>query len=93
MKKIIAVFVGLIFICLMCACGNMAVIDPGNYEYERIHIDTHHYSGCLTVEKWYDNNSGIEVKTKEFGNIFVSEGCYSLVEDECPFCNNSNEKG
>lgn len=91
MKKIIAVFVGLIFICLMCACGNKAMIDPGNYTFTKIHIDTYHYSGCLTVEKWHDNDTGVEVKTKEVGSIYLSEGCYSLIEGECPFCDNSTE--
>ena len=66
-------------------------LGPGNYTFKKIHIDTHHYSGCLTVEKWYENDSGIEVKTKEAGALFLSEGQYALIEDECPFCNANND--
>ena len=33
-------------------------------------------------------DSGIEVKTKEFGAMFFSEGTYVMIEDaaDCPFC-------
>lgn len=41
---------------------------------------------CLTVEKWYDDDEGIEVKTKECGQLFCSEGTYILFEDKCPIC-------
>ncbi len=58
----------------------------GNFNFRRIHVDTYHYSGCLTVEKWYDATNGIEVKTKEAGSMYLAEGMYMLIEDECPFC-------
>ncbi len=85
MKKIIAI----IILCslILCSCGNMS-IGIGNYNFKKVHVDTHHYSGCLTLEKWYEEESraGVEVKTEEAGAIFLSEGTYSLVADECPFC-------
>ena len=85
MKKIIAILmiVGLLFV--LCGCGNQS-LGFGNLVFRKIHIDTHHYSGCLTVEKWHDNETGIEVKTREAGSLYLSEGTYFLVEDVCPFC-------
>ena len=81
-KKIIAfIFV----LCPLTGCGNMSV-GLGNFEFEKIHVDTHNYSGCFTIEKWYDGGSGIEVRTKESGSMFLAEGMYVLIEDECPFC-------
>ena len=74
---------------LLTGCGNMS-LGWGNFTYEKIHVDTHNYSGCFTVEKWYDNSTGIEVKTKEAGSLYFAEGMYMLVEDECPFCANNN---
>lgn len=41
---------------------------------------------CLTVESWHDNTTGIEIKTKECGSMFLSEGTYILLEDTCLFC-------
>ena len=91
MKKLIALIVLIIVMVLcFCGCGNMSM-GLGNYEYNKVHIDTYHYSGCLEVEKWYDNSTGIEVKTKDGEGIFLSEGTYILIEDECPFCENSIE--
>ena len=87
MKKIIAIIMVVVVLAAMFAgCGNMAV-GFGNYNFRKIHVDTHHYSGCFTVDNWHDNDSGIEVKTKEAGSMYLAEGMYVLIEDECPFCN------
>jgi hypothetical protein len=76
MKKIIGVLlIAVMTVTMLIGCGNMS-LGIGNYEFQRIHIDTYHYSGCLEVDKWYDNTTGIEVKTKEFGAIYLSEGQY-----------------
>ena len=85
MKKAIICIMLLTLIATMCGCGNMS-LGLGNFEYEKVHIDTHNYSGCLEVEKWYENGTGIEVKTEEVGSLFLSEGTYFLIADECPFC-------
>ena len=90
MKKIVAVvLVVTTMVVALCGCGNMS-IGIGNYTYEKVHVDTHHYSGCFTIEKWYDSETGIEVKTKEYGSFFLSEGSYVLLggDEGCPFCNN-----
>jgi hypothetical protein len=86
MKKIIIVCLIAVMIMSLCAC-NMA-LGFGNYSFKHIYIDTYHHDGCYTVESWHDNETGIEVRTKEIGSIYCSEGTYVLIEDEdaCPFC-------
>lgn len=90
MKKIIVIM--LIIAVLLVGCGNMS-LGLGNFTYKKVHVDTHHYSGCLTIEKWYESGSGIEVLTEEAGSIFLSEGVYILLEGEkvCPLCPKSEE--
>ncbi len=83
MKKMIVLF--LLLAALLTGCGNEA-LGFGNYSFKKIHVDTPHYSGCFTVEKWHDNSTGIEVKTKEAGSMYFSEGTYVLIEEDCPFC-------
>lgn len=86
-KKILCVImIGLIVMTLFTGCGNMS-LSTGNYNFEKVHIDTYHYSGCVEVKKWYDTSTGLEIKTEDYGNIFLSEGsCYVMVEDKCPIC-------
>ncbi len=91
MKKAIIGLMGLILIVLLSGC-NMSM-GVGNYTFNKVHIDTYNYSGCFTVEKWHNDDTGIEVKTKEAGTIFLSEGTYFLIEDDCPFCNHAIKKG
>ena len=84
MKKSILIIMSATML-MLAGCGNMAW-GIGNFKFRKIHIDTHNYNGCFTVEKWLDSTTGIEVKTKEAGSLFVSEGMYVLIEDKCPFC-------
>ena len=86
-KTIIAALAAILAITLS-GC-NMS-FGVGNYNFRKIHIDTHNYSGCFTIEKWYNDASGIEVKTKEAGFMYFAEGMYMLIEDECPFCKEDN---
>ena len=86
MKKImVIIMVTAILALTLVGCGNMSM-GFGNFTFRKIHVDTYNYSGCFTVEKWYDNSSGIEVKTREAGYMYLAEGMYMLIEDECPFC-------
>ena len=85
MKKIIAILMICGLMIAMCGCGNMSV-GLGSYTYKKVHINTLNYSGCLELEKWYDNDRGIEVKTKEVGSLFLSEGTYILIGEKCPIC-------
>lgn len=89
--RVIAIIVLIIIIVVcFCSCGNMS-LGLGNYEFKKVHVDTYHYSGCFEVEKWYDVSTGIEVRTESGESLFLSEGTYMLVEDECPFCEVQNE--
>ena len=74
-------------VTMLTGCGNMS-LGLGNYTYRKVHVNTYHDSECFTINKWYDNERGIEVNTKEIGSMFLSEGTYLLIEDECPFCDN-----
>jgi hypothetical protein len=87
MKKFIVMIIGVVVMAAMLSGCNKA-IGPGNYSFKKVHIDTPHYSGCLTIEKWHDDERGIEVKTKEAGAIFLSEGTYILLDGDkgCPLC-------
>ncbi len=86
MKKIIVMIMVVAMLAVMLTgCGNMSM-GFGNFTFRKIHVDTHNFNGCFAVEKWYDNASGIEVKTKEVGYMYLAEGMYMLIEDECPFC-------
>jgi hypothetical protein len=93
MKKILTIIMSIILLILVfTGCGNMS-LGLGNFNYEKIHIDTYHYSGCFTIVKWYDGDAGIEVLTEEVGSIFLSEGTYMLLEGhkDCPFCEAKNK--
>ena len=85
MKKIIAIVV-LAAMCLVMMTGCNMSLGMGNCSFKKVHVDTYHYSGCFTIKKWHDNDSGIEVNTEEAGSIFLSEGTYMMIEDDCPFC-------
>jgi hypothetical protein len=82
-KAIIAALAAVLAITLS-GC-NMS-FGLGNYNFRKIHIDTQNCSGCFTIEKWYNCESGIDVKTEEAGYMHFAEGMYILIEDECPFC-------
>ena len=87
MKKILIVFLTVAICLAFTSCGNMSM-GPGNYTFKKVHVDTYHNTGCFTIKNWHDSTSGIEVDTEEVGSLFLSEGTYIMVEDECPFCDN-----
>ena len=70
---------------VLTSCGNMSV-GPGNSTFKKIHINAHENSCCVEIEKWYDDERGIEVKAKDGGAMYLSEGSYILIEDKCPIC-------
>ena len=89
MKKIRTLFAGLaISAFALTSCGNMSR-GLGNYTFKHIHFGRNGIDYSATVEKWYDTeNPGLEVKTEEYGALFLSEGTYELFESEnkCPYC-------
>ena len=84
-KAIVVLAVAAVFGATLIGCGNMS-IGFGNFTFDKVHVDTYHNNCCFTIEKWYDNKTGIEVKTKEAGSMYLSEGQYMLIEGDCPFC-------
>ena len=96
MKKLIAfilVFILILafFVMTLSSC-NMG-IGLGKFTFNGVHLTTYKgESACLKVEKWYDDEEGIEIKTENYGTIFASEGTYILFEDTCPICGSSPKK-
>lgn len=88
MKKLVLVVVSVILMLSLSGC-NMGV-GFGSYTYNHVHIfDYSSGVSHATIEKWYDSESGIEVKTEEYGSIFLCEGTYILYKDKCPLCDKS----
>ena len=89
MKKYVIGVLALGTMIAATGCGNMAIIDPGNFNFTHLRTDTNNNRPmCLTVEKWWDNDRGIEVMTTECGAMYFSEGDYILMTDamSCPYC-------
>ena len=88
MKTIILICISIIILMItLTNCGNQG-IGYGNFDFKHIHIGDGDTGYCATVTKWYEDSTGIEVVTKEYGAIFCSEGTYILFENnKCPFCN------
>lgn len=94
MKKIIIIVIA---IMLMIVIPIMLMIGPtsfgninigfGSYTFRRVHIFTHTgQDKCVEIQSWHDDELGIEVHTKEYGALYLSEGTYMLCESECPIC-------
>ena len=85
------------FIALMCIiitmlAGCNKAYGFGSYSFKKVHIEMNGYSCCFDVKSWHDTEgTGIEVNVKDYGAMFLSEGTYILVEDECPICNSKGE--
>ena len=86
-KVIIITVIIAILAVLLCGCGNMSM-GFGNFTFKHVHFSDAVEGHCATVEKWYDNETGIEVKTTEYGSMYLSEGSYNLLTDanKCPYC-------
>lgn len=88
MKRILAVIMMLVvMVAILCACGNENW-GVGNYTYTHVHASDGAEGHCATIQSWHDNSVGIELHTKEWGSVYLSEGCYMLYESAsgCPFC-------
>ena len=72
---------------LLTGCGNQA-LGMGTFTFNHIHFTDNVTGYCGTVEKWHDNETGIEVKTSEYGSMYCSEGSYILFGNgsQCPYC-------
>ena len=91
MKKIICICLIVALLAwlmpVLCSCGNQS-LGLGNLHFTHIHFSDGCEAYCASVEKWYDNELGIEVRTSEYGPIYLAEGTYMLFETaaDCPYC-------
>ena len=85
MKKIAVILIALMLLLTLASCGNKAY-GPGNYQFDKVHVFDDGHSKCIEINKWYDNEQGIEVQKKDGDGLFFSEGTYMLVEGKCPIC-------
>ena len=87
MRKFIAIVLVMILTLSLCACGNENW-GVGNYTYTHVHASDGVEGRCATITSWHDNTTGIELHTKEWGSVYLSEGTYMLYESSsgCPFC-------
>lgn len=91
MKKIIIIVITIIFMICLTGCGNKDY-GRGSNTFRRVHIFTHNgQDKCLEIQSWHDNEIGIEVHTKVYGALYLSEGTYMLCESECPICGKINK--
>lgn len=90
MKRVIAIGMLVVMLILsFCSCGNMSM-GMGTYTFNHIRFNSGMEGHCAEVDKWYDYETGIEVKTEDGVRYWLSEGTYILISDQkdCPFCNN-----
>lgn len=88
MKRVICLALVLIIMTLvLCSCTYSC--GMGNFNFKHLHYDTHSKNGCVDIAKWYENDTGIEIKTTDGTSLFFCEGTYILVgeKSQCPFCN------
>ena len=88
MKKIIIV-VALVAIILTTAAIMGCNMNPGlgTYSFKKVHILAHNgEEKCFEISSWRDTEIGCEVKLKNGGSLWLSEGTYILVSDKCPIC-------
>ena len=84
-KTLICMMLLTMLLVMLCGCGNKAY-GPGNYQFDKVHVFDDGHSRCIEINKWYDNEQGIEVQKKDGNGLFFSEGTYMLVEGKCPIC-------
>lgn len=88
MRKLTILILAIVLILVsLVGCGNMSM-GAGNYTFEHVHFSDGVSGHCATVESWHDNEVGVEVKTTEYGSLYLSEGSYNLLTDgnKCPYC-------
>ena len=89
-RKIIAIIlaIALIAICALSLASCNVDMGIGNYSFRHAHFSDGFEGHCATVNSWHDNDIGIEVKTAQYGSLYLSEGSYILVDEaeHCPFC-------
>ena len=98
MKRIISLILVLAVLTatiLLVACtkvsDNKINIKMLNTTYfPKVHIFGN-YNDCLTIKSWYRSSDiGVIVETEEYGELYLSNGTFVLIKDECPFCHKNH---
>lgn len=93
MKKLILFAIMSILAITVCVLPGCNVsIGPGSYTFTDVHISDGSNVGHGHIESWHNDDVGIEVKTEEYGSLFLSEGTYILFNGTCPICNKDFSK-
>ena len=64
-------------------------IGPGSYSFRAVHIyGFDKESRDVAIKSWKEGGMGIEVNTKDYGSMFLSDGTYILLRGigDCPIC-------
>ena len=86
MKKFLSVMFTVTLLALT-ACNTD--IGFGSYSFHKVHVQMYNMDkpAHFEVETWKDDEGGIELKTKNYGTIFLGDNTYMLYDiDECPIC-------
>lgn len=84
MRKIITIILVFLICFSFCGCSE----GTTGQEYNKIHINTLQYAGCVEIDEviMFQSNGNIKVKVKNFGVCNFSSGSYIVIENKCPIC-------
>lgn len=90
MKKFITLtLVAVMLVLIFASCESNMSVGIGSYNFTHAHIAVGgDASQCVEIERWYNDEYGIELRTTSNGSIYCSEGTYILFTDAstCPYC-------
>ncbi len=61
-------------------------IGLGNFHYTRVHFYVGGKECCEEIASWHKNEIGCEVELANGNHLYLSEGTYILIGNECPIC-------
>lgn len=85
-RVLISSIVPFLSLFTLTGCGNEG-LSFGNYSFKRVHFSVGSNECCAEIQSWHDNEIGCEVKLKDGNVLYLSEGSYILIKEECPICN------
>ena len=81
-KKMLVSLLSLSLLATGCETSN-----SNSKEKDTRYIHSVHNNKCYELlEIFYERNSGVTVKVKEYGKLYFSAGTYIIVYDKCPIC-------
>ena len=83
-KLLLSIMLLIIMGFTLASCGNRNFFDWEHDTYNYIHCIPD--GKCYAITSWKNNEIGIKVVTRDYGNLYFSEGTYILVSNKCPIC-------